>query len=229
MTPDATGPDRHAAFFDELALVGKAFASAKRLVLIDLLAQGERTVEVLAREAGQGVSTASAHLQVLKLSNLVTTRREGTRIYYRLAGEDVANLYSSMLTVAREHSADVEKALASYLGVDGEAADDVEEVTREELLDRLGRGDVVVLDVRPPEEYAAGHLPGSRSVPFGELASHLELVDPDIEVVAYCRGAHCVLASDAVRLLRAQGTNARRLQGGLLEWRLGGHPVEVGA
>jgi len=224
MTTAATGPDRHAAFFDQLAIVGKAFASAKRLVLIDLLAQGERTVESLAREAGLGITTASAHLQVLKLSNLVTTRREGTRIHYRLAGENVANLYSSMLTVAREHSADVEKALASYLGV---GQDDIEEVTREELLARLDRGDVVVLDVRPPEEYAAGHLPGARSVPFGELANHLELADPDVEIVAYCRGAHCVLASDAVRLLRAQGRDARRLQDGLLEWRLAGHPVEV--
>ena len=224
MTTAATGPDRHAAFFDQLAIVGKAFASAKRLVLIDLLAQGERTVESLAREAGLGITTASAHLQVLKLSNLVTTRREGTRIHYRLAGENVANLYSSMLTVAREHSADVEKALASYLGV---GQDDIEEVTREELLARLDRGDVVVLDVRPPEEYAAGHLPGARSVPFGELANHLELADPDVEIVAYCRGAHCVLASDAVRLLRAQGRDARRLQDGLLEWRLAGPPVEV--
>lgn len=226
MPPDLTDADRHAAFFDELAVVGKAFASAKRLVLIDLLAQGERTVESLAREAGLAVTTASAHLQVLKLSNLVTTRREGTRIHYRLAGDDVVNLYSSMLAVARQHSADVEKALASYLGI---GQDDIEEVSREELLARLDRGDVVVIDVRPAEEYAAGHLPGARSVPFGELTSHLELVDPDVEVVAYCRGAHCVLASDAVRLLRAQGGNARRLQDGLLEWRLAGHPVEVHA
>lgn len=229
MTADVAGPDRHAAFFDQLAVVGKAFASAKRLVLIDLLAQGERTVESLAREAGLGVTTASAHLQVLKLSNLVTTRREGTRIHYRLAGEDVANLYSSMLTVAREHSADVEKALAAYLGIGGATTVDIEEVTREELLARLDRGDVVVLDVRPAEEYAAGHLPGARSVPFGELATHLELEDQDLDIVAYCRGAHCVLASDAVRLLRAQGRHARRLQDGLLEWRLAGHPIEAGS
>ena len=227
MTIETTGNDRHAAFFDQLAVVGKAFASAKRLVLIDLLAQGERTVEPLAREAGMGVTTASAHLQVLKLSNLVTTRREGTRIHYRLAGEDVAHLYSSMLHVAREHSADVEKALSAYLGIGGVTADDIEEVSREELLARLGRGDVVALDVRPTEEYAAGHLPGARSVPFGELATRLELDDPGVEIVAYCRGAHCVLASDAVRLLRAQGRDARRLREGLLEWRLAGYPVEA--
>ena len=222
----AETPDRHAALFDELALVGKAFASAKRLVLIDLLAQGERTVESLAREAGMGVTTASAHLQVLKLSNLVATRREGTRIHYRLAGEDVVALYASMLTVARVHSADVEKALAAYLGL---GHDDVEQVSREELLERLQRGDVLLIDVRPPEEYAAGHLPGARSVPFGQLAERLETADPDVEIIAYCRGAYCVLATDAVRLLREQGRTARRLEDGLLEWRLAGHPVETRA
>lgn len=217
---------RHEAVFDQLALVGKAFASAKRLVLIDLLAQGERTVETLAREAGMGLSTVSAHLQVLKLSNLVATRRDGTRIHYRLAGDDVVRLYASMLKVAREHSADVEKALAAYLGL---GHDDVEEVSREELLERLDRGDVVLLDVRPPEEYAAAHLPGARSVPFGQLAERLADPDPGVEIIAYCRGAYCVLATDAVRLLRDRGHRARRLEDGLLEWRMAGHPVETSA
>jgi rhodanese-related sulfurtransferase len=221
----ATGNPRHSALFDELALVGKAFASAKRLVLIDLLAQGERTVESLAREAGMGLSTVSAHLQVLKLSNLVTTRREGTRIHYRLAGEDVTSLYSSMLTVARAHSADVEKALAAYLGL---GHDDVEQISRGELLERLERGDVLLVDVRPPEEYAAGHLPGAESVPFGELTERLADDTSDVEIIAYCRGAYCVLASDAVRLLRDRGHTARRLEDGLLEWRLAGLPVDVG-
>jgi len=226
-TPTEAAPaDRHAALFDELALVGKAFASAKRLMLIDLLAQGERTVDSLAREAGMGVSTTSAHLQVLKLSNLVTTRREGTRVHYRLAGNDVVQLYSSMLTVARAHSADVAGALAAYLGL---GHDELEQVTREELVERLQHGDVVLLDVRPTEEYAAGHLPHARSLPFGQLAARLDLLDPVVEVVAYCRGAHCVLASDAVRLLRAQGRTARRLEDGLLEWRLAGLPVEAGS
>jgi rhodanese-related sulfurtransferase len=222
------------ALFDQLAVVGKAFGSAKRLELIDLLSQGERTVESLAREAGLGVSTASAHLQVLKLSNLVTTRREGTRIHYRLAGEDVAALYASMRTVARDHSADVDRALGSYLGVGslGDTDADVVEISREDLLRRLDAGDVVLLDVRPPEEYAAGHIPGARSVPFGRLAEDLHTIDElakDADIVAYCRGAYCVLAHDAVRLLHARGRRARRLEDGLLEWRTKGHPVEVGA
>jgi rhodanese-related sulfurtransferase len=222
------------ALFDQLAVVGKAFGSAKRLELIDLLSQGERTVESLAREAGLGVSTASAHLQVLKLSNLVSTRREGTRVHYRLAGEDVAALYATMRTVAREHSADVDRALDSYLGVSslGDTDAGVVEISREELLGRLESGDVVLLDVRPPEEYAAGHIPGARSVPIGRLADDLEAVEGlagDADVVAYCRGAYCVLAHDAVRLLRAKGRRARRLEDGLLEWRIEGHPVEVGA
>lgn len=222
------------ALFDRLAVVGKAFGSAKRLELIDLLSQGERTVESVAREAGLGVSTASAHLQVLKLSNVVATRREGTRIYYRLAGEDVAQLYASMRTVAREHSADVERALHSYLGVGalGDADAEVTEVSREELLELMSAGQVSLVDVRPREEYAAGHIPGSRSVPFGDLAAGLEPfadLSGDVEIVAYCRGAYCVLAHDAVRLLKAHGRRARRLEDGLLEWRVHGLPVEVSA
>lgn len=217
--------------FEQLAVVGKAFGSAKRLELIELLSQGERTVEALAREAGMGLSTVSAHLQVLKLSNLVTTRREGTKVHYRLAGDDVAGLYALMRLVAREHSADVDRALASYLAVGslGDTDADVQEISREQLLARLEAGEVVLLDVRPAEEYAAGHIPGARSVPFGSLeeeAASLELPEGR-EVVAYCRGAYCVLAHDAVRLLRAHGVQARRLQDGLLEWRTQGHPVEV--
>ena len=226
--------DAKSALFDQLAVVGKAFGSAKRLELIDLLSQGERTVESLAREAGLAVSTASAHLQVLKLSNLVTTRREGTRIHYRLAGEDVAALYASMRTVAREHSADRERALESYLGMGrlGDTDADVVEISREELLERLDAGDVLLLDVRPSEEYAAGHIPGARSLPFGWLDEDLDTVEEltgDADIVAYCRGAYCVLAHDAVRLLQAKGRRARRLEDGLLEWRTSGHPVEFGA
>lgn len=222
------------ALFSQLAVVGKAFGSAKRLELIDLLSQGERTVESLAREAGLGVSTASAHLQVLKLSNLVTTRREGTRVHYRLAGEDVAALYAQMRTVARVHSADVDRALESYLGMGahGDADADVTQVTREELMTLLDSGEVVLLDVRPPEEYAAGHIPGATSLPIGRLTEDTGLLEElagDADVVAYCRGAYCVLAHDAVRLLRARGHRARRLEDGLLEWRTQGHPVEVGA
>jgi rhodanese-related sulfurtransferase/DNA-binding transcriptional ArsR family regulator len=219
--------------FDQLAVVGKAFGSSKRLELIDLLSQGERTVESLAREAGLGLSTASAHLQVLKLSNLVKTRREGTRIHYRLAGEDVAALYATMRTVARQHSADVDRALSSYLGAGSIGDEDatVSEVSREDLLALLESGDVVLLDVRPAEEYAAAHIPGSWSVPFDQLAEDVGAVQglaEDAPIVAYCRGAYCVLAHDAVRLLQARGRQARRLQDGLLEWRTHGLPVEVG-
>jgi rhodanese-related sulfurtransferase len=222
MTTDARG-----TLFDQLAVVGKAFASAKRLELIDLLSQGERTVEALAREAGLGLSTASAHLQVLKLSNLVRTRREGTRIHYRLAGDDVATLYASLRTVAQDRSADVDQALAAYLGL-GSRGDggQVEQVTREELLARLGREEVLLLDVRPAEEYAAGHLPGAVSMPFGQIEQRLGEIDPERDVVAYCRGGWCVLAHDAVRLLSAHGRPARRLEDGMLEWRVAGLPVE---
>lgn len=216
--------------FERLAVVGKAFASPKRLMLLDLLAQGERTVEALARESAVGLSTVSAHLQILKLSHLVETRREGTKIHYRLAGEDVFALYAAMRTVAREHSADVDRALAAYLG--GAGLDDVEQVTREELVTRLAEESVLLLDVRPVEEYAAGHIPGALSVPFGDLTSaeaQALLVGAGAkDVVAYCRGAWCVLAHDAVRLLRTGGTEVRRLQDGMLEWRTTGHPVEVG-
>jgi len=218
--------DRHTVF-DRLAVVGKAFASATRLELIDLLSQGERTVEALATEAGLQTSTASAHLQVLKLANLVATRREGTRIHYRLAGDDVTALYASLRTVARSHSADVESALASYLGI-GRHDDDVELVTREDLRARLEREEVLLIDVRPAEEFAAGHIPGAASVPFGRIEESLAEVPADAEIVAYCRGGWCVMAHDAVRLLQAHGRTARRLEDGMLEWRVAGLPVEAG-
>lgn len=213
--------------FDRLAVVGKAFASAKRLEIIDLLSQGERTVEALARHAGLQVSTTSAHLQILKLASVVNTRRDGTRIYYRLAGDDVANLYACLRTVAREHSADVERALAAYLGTG--ALEDVEQVTREELLRRMDSGEVTVVDVRPVEEFAAGHIPDAVSMPFGELAEKLHTLPAGQEIVAYCRGAYCVMAHDAVRLLQAHGRHSRRLEDGMLEWRLAGLPVAVEA
>jgi rhodanese-related sulfurtransferase len=176
------------------------------------------------------LSTASAHLQVLKLSNLVSTRREGTRVHYRLAGEDVARLYALMQAVAREHSANVDRALASYFGESGIEDGEVVEISRAELRSRMKTGDIVLIDVRPTEEYAAGHIPGARSVPFGRLAedlSDLEGLDEEADIVAYCRGAYCVLAHDAVRLLQARGRSARRLEQGLLEWRTEGNPVEV--
>lgn len=213
------GRDAKMALFEQFARVGKALASGKRLELVDLLAQGERTVEALASAAGLGISTASAHLQTLKQANLVATRREGTKIYYRLAGTDVAALYAFVRTVASAHLPDVEAARAAYLGLD------TEQVTREELLRRAESGEVVVLDVRPREEYVAGHIPGAISIPVEELADRLAELPADQEIVAYCRGAYCVFAHDAVRLLTAAGRPARRLADGMLEWRLADLPV----
>ncbi len=218
---------RRTRAFDELAVVGKAFGSAKRLELVDLLAQGERTVEGLARAAGMGVTTVSAHLQVLKLANLVRTRREGTKVHYRLAGDDVASLYAAMRSVARERSADVGRALEAYLNLPGSG--DVSLVSRDELSRLLASNQITVLDVRPEEEFAAGHIPGARSVPLESLAVRVRELRGVPQVVAYCRGSFCVMAHDAVRLLEAEGIVARRLEDGMLEWRTHGHPVQVGA
>ncbi|HET8601814.1 MAG TPA: metalloregulator ArsR/SmtB family transcription factor [Segeticoccus sp.] len=211
--------------FDELAVVGKAFASAKRLEIIELLAQSPHSVEEISRATGQGMSTVSAHLQILRASRLVRTHREGTRVIYRLAGEDVAVLFARLGVTARTHSPDVEAALDAYLGSGGE---DVQEVSREELLARLRTGEVTLLDVRPPEEFRAGHIPGALSMPLGDLAEHLSEL-PAGDLVAYCRGAYCVLAHDAVTLLHTQGRPARRLEDGMLEWRLARLPIEQGA
>lgn len=206
--------------FEQFAAVGKALANAKRLELLDLLAQGERSVEALAAAAGLGLSTCSANLQTLRQAGLVTTRRERTKVIYSLAGPDVAALFADLRTTARIHLAEAERARTAYLG-----GDDIEEVPREELLRRAETGDVVVLDVRPVEEYAAAHIPGAVSVPVVELAARLAELPADMEVVAYCRGAYCVLAHEAVRLLRGEGRPARKLVDGMLEWRLAGLPI----
>lgn len=217
--------ERRTGLFDELAVVGKAFASAKRLEIIELLAQSPHSVEEISRSTGQGMSSVSAHLQILRAARLVRTHREGTRVIYRLAGDDVATLYASLGATARTHSPDVGAALDAYLGSGG---DDVEEVSREELMDRLRAGEVTLLDVRPPEEFRAGHIPGALSTPLGDLAEHLTELPPG-DLVAYCRGAYCVLAHDAVTLLHGRGRVARRLQDGMLEWRLARLPVEQSA
>lgn len=211
------------ALFEQFARVGKALGSGKRLELLDLLAQGERTVEALARAADLGLTTASAHLQTLKHANLVTTRREGTKVHYRLAGTDVAALYALVRTVAGEHLPDVNAASAAYLGPD------TEQVTRDELMDRAQSGNAIVLDVRPREEYDAGHIPDAISIPVEQLADHLDDLPADQEIIAYCRGAYCVLAHDAVRLLAAHDRRASRLADGMLEWRLANLPVKTTA
>jgi rhodanese-related sulfurtransferase/DNA-binding transcriptional ArsR family regulator len=215
-------PARKAELFDQVARVGKALGSGKRLELLDLLAQGERSVEALARAAGLGLTTASAHLQTLKQAGLVATRRDGTRIHYRLAGPDVADLYARLRDVAAGHLADVDTARQAYLGL---GADVAEVVDRAKLLRRAQAGDLLVLDVRPAEEYAAGHIPGAVSIPLDQLVDRIAELPDGVEVVAYCRGRFCVFAHDAVRLLTAHGRAARRLADGMLEWRLAGLPV----
>jgi rhodanese-related sulfurtransferase len=213
---------RKAELYEQFARVGKAMASPRRLELLDLLAQGERSVEDLAAEAGLGLSSCSAHLQVLHHARLVSTRKQGTRVFYSLGSEDVARLYAGVRDTAASLLAEVAPARDAYLG------DDVEEVSRDELLRRASAGDVIVLDVRPAAEFAAGHIPGAVSIPIDQLGQRLAELPAGTEVVAYCRGPYCVFAHDAVRLLRAQGCPARRLTGGLPEWRLAGLPVVAG-
>ncbi|MDV2478553.1 metalloregulator ArsR/SmtB family transcription factor [Rhodococcus zopfii] len=220
--------EKKTALFDQLARVGKALGNGKRLELLDLLAQGERSVEHLAATAGLGLSTASAHLQVLKQAGLVTTRRDGTRVHYALAGLDVARLYGSIRTVAADRIAEVARARDDYLHTGRPATDDDQEITREELLARATAGQVTVVDVRPAAEYTAAHIPGAVSIPLDDLARRLDELPPGQEVVAYCRGAYCVLAYEAVDLLRARGRAARRLQDGMLEWQLTDMPVTIG-
>jgi rhodanese-related sulfurtransferase len=213
--------DREAkrALFDEFGRIGKALASGRRIELLDLLANGERTVEAVAGELGLSVANTSQHLRILRQARLVTARREGTSIHYRLAGPEVFELWRT-LTGAR--SAEVERLAAAYLG----ARDELEPVTRQELARRLEDGDrLVVLDVRPAAEHAAGHLPGAVSIPVGELRRRLHELPGDREIVAYCRGPYCAFAHEAVALLRQEGFSARRLEDGLPEWQAAGLAV----
>ncbi|MQA62837.1 MAG: metalloregulator ArsR/SmtB family transcription factor [Actinophytocola sp.] len=214
--------DAKNALFDEFARVGKALGSGKRLELLDLLAQAERTVEALAKAAGLGLTTASAHLQTLKRANLVTTRKQGTKVYYRLAGTDIAALLTMVRTVADKHLPDVAAASRAFLGEDTDA------VSSEELLRRVKTGNVTVIDVRPREEYTAAHIAGAVNLPLDELPDLLEGLPAGQEIVAYCRGTYCVLAYHAVRLLRERGREASRLTEGMLEWQLAQHPTETG-
>ena len=218
---DRAGKD---ALFAEFAAVGKALGSPKRLELLDLLAQGPRSVEELAATGDLGMSSCSAHLQTLREAGLVESRREGKRIYYSLAGEDVAGLWEHLRRVAQAHRPHTELARRAYLG-----PEDTEAIGTDELRRRLDSGDAVVLDVRPAAEYAGGHLPGAVHIPLEELADRLAELPRDREIVAYCRGQYCVLAHDAVRLLDARGLRARRAEHGIVEWRLAGLPVETGA
>lgn len=219
------GREAKDALYEQFARIGKAVTSPRRIELLELLAQGERSVESLARAAGLGVTTASAHLQVLRGARLVETRREGTRILYRLADSDVVELIDLVRRIARARLAEVDEVVEAYFS----ARDTLAPVGRDELLARTERAEVVVLDVRPREEFEAGHIPGAISIPLDELREGLGELPGDVEVVAYCRGPYCVLAPQAVELLAERGIRARRLDEGLPEWRLAGLPVALGA
>ena len=218
--------DRQAkeALFDAFAEVAKALASGRRAEIVDVLAQGERSVEEIAGELGQSVANTSHHLRALARAGLVRTRREGTRIFYGLAGERVASLWAALRDVAAEHVAGIERLTAAYLG----DRDALEAITRQELGARLRSGDVVVLDVRPEPEFRAGHITGARSVPVTQLRRSLRSLPKDTDVVAYCRGPYCVYADDAVRELRRRGFRAKRLEDGFPEWKRDGLPVAAG-
>ena len=212
-----------AALFDALASVAQALGSGRRAEIVDVLAQGERPVDELAREISQSVANTSQHLQVLARAGLVRSRREGTRVYYRLASDRVADLWVAVREVAVRQVAEVGVLADEYLG----ERDGVEQVSAAELEQRLARGDVVVLDVRPEVEYRAGHIAGARSAPLSSLDSIVDQLPRRREVVAYCRGPYCVYADDAVRLLCERGLKARRLDVGYPEWRRAGLPVEA--
>lgn len=218
--------DRQAknALFDGFADVAKALGNGRRVELVDVLAQGERHVEELAIEIGQSVANTSHHLQVLAAAGLVTTRRDGNRIYYQLASDEVEQLWSVLRSVAQTHLDDLDELAADYLGNRSR----LEEISRDELAQRLNDGTLVIIDVRPEAEYAAGHIRGAHSVPVDQLSEIVGGLPADIEVVAYCRGPYCVFADDAVRLLRRRRRNARRLQDGFPEWRAAQHPIETG-
>lgn len=208
--------------FAQFARVGKALSNGNRLELLEFLAQGERSVEALAKVAGLTVANASQHLQQLRQAGLVESRKEGLKVYYRLSGEDVLGLFESLRQVAERHLTDVSQLVESYLYI----KDSLEPLPREELLNRVRDDLVTVIDVRPPLEYAAGHVPGAINIPLEELEQRLDELDPKQEVVAYCRGPHCMLAFDAVAQLRARGITALRLEDGYPEWKASGLPVE---
>jgi rhodanese-related sulfurtransferase/DNA-binding HxlR family transcriptional regulator len=210
------------ALFDEFARAAKALASGRRIELLDVLANGERPVDALASEVGLSVANTSQHLQVLRQAGLVTRRRQGTSVHYRLAGPEVFELWRGLRSLAATRLAEVDRLATAYLGV----RDQLEPVTRQELARRLQNGDsLVVLDVRPAAEHAAGHLPGAVSIPVGELRRRLAELPSDREIVAYCRGPYCAFAHEAVALLRKEGFSARRLEDGLPEWEVAGLAV----
>ena len=216
------GPKR--ALFAQFAAVAKTLGHAHRLELLEQLAQGERSVEVLAQRTGLSIANASQHLQQMRRAGLVANRRDGKFVYYRLNDEAVLDLLAALRRIAERNSAEVERVIRSYF----DDRDALEPVSREELLQQSRAGAVTVLDVRPEDEFALGHLPGAVNIPLRALEARLSELDPSQEIVAYCRGPYCVLSYEAVAALRARGFKVRRLEDGLPEWRAAGLPVVSG-
>jgi len=210
--------------FAQFARVGKALSHGNRLELLEFLAQGERSVEQLSHIAGLTIANTSQHLQQLRHAGLVVCRKQGLKVFYRISGDDVIHLLDALRQVAGRHVADVQYLVNTYLTV----KDNLEPIPRKELLQRAHDGLVSVIDVRPPEEYSAGHIPGAINIPLNELEQRLDELDRNKEIVAYCRGPHCILAFDAVARLRDRNITARRLQDGFPEWKTAGLPVEAG-
>lgn len=209
------------ALFEQLALIASAFASPARLEILDFLAQGERSVDSLARAAGLSVANTSKHLQQLRHAGLVEARKEGLHVFYRMSGDDVLSVIADMRVLAQSRLAEVDQLIEHYLT----SKDDLEPIQTNELMERASEGLVTILDVRPEEEFSQGHLSGAINIPLNELEEHLSELPGKTEVIAYCRGPWCVLSYEAVSLLRAKGIRARRLDGGLPEWRQEGRPV----
>ena len=213
------------AIYGQIARMGKSLASGPRLELLDILCQGPRTVEALAKQAGQSVANTSHHLQVLRRARLLEAEKEGVRVTYRLASEEVCSIFRALRGLAESRLLEIEQVTRQFL----EARGSMEPVDREALVARVRSGEVTVLDVRPVEEYQAGHLPGALSVPLSDLERRLGELPRDREIVAYCRGPYCVMAIDAVALLRKRGFHAVRLDDGVPDWRARGLPVEISA
>lgn len=210
--------------FQQFAKITQAFSSPKRLEIIDVLAQGERDVESLAKEVKLTIANTSRHLQILKNARLVESRKVGVHVYYRIADSEVLHCWKSIQRLAEKRLAELREVVRLYF----EERDEMEPISREELWKRIQNGDVIMLDVRPAEEYKSGHIPGALSIPLSELRQRLNNIPRDCEIVAYCRGMYCVLAAEAVAILRSAGLRAMRFKEGILEWKEAGLPLEIG-
>jgi rhodanese-related sulfurtransferase/biotin operon repressor len=212
------------AVYEQLARVGKALSSAARLEILELVAQSERSVDVLASMTGHSIANTSQHLQQLRQTGLVTSRKQGQFVFYRLAGDKVVGLLSALSVVGETHLAEVQRLVRTFFA----SEDELEAVAPRDVLERARKGLVTVVDVRPAEEYAAGHLPGALSIPLPDLQKRMQKLPKHTEIVAYCRGPYCLMSFAAVKALRGKGFKARRLEAGMPEWRSAGLPVETG-